>query len=51
VNTERRENLDTEFELIDLLDYSLPHPDGPSPPNMGQYQNPHAGLGRHHRPD
>jgi NAD(P)H-dependent FMN reductase len=33
---------DAEFELIDLLDYPLPHLDEPLPPNMGQYQNPHT---------
>jgi len=42
VSTERRENLDAEFELIDLLDYSRLHPDGPLPRNMGQYLNPHT---------
>jgi NAD(P)H-dependent FMN reductase len=33
---------DAEFELIDLLDYPLPHLDEPLPPSMGQYQNPHT---------
>ncbi len=33
---------DAEFELIDLLDYPLPHLDEPLPPNMGQYQNLHT---------
>jgi NAD(P)H-dependent FMN reductase len=33
---------DASFELIDLLDYPLPHLDEPLPPNMGQYQNPHS---------
>jgi NAD(P)H-dependent FMN reductase len=42
VRTEQRESLDGEFELIDLLDYSLPHLDEPLPPNMGQYWNPHT---------
>jgi NAD(P)H-dependent FMN reductase len=36
----RRE--DAEFELIDLVDYPLPHLDEPLPPMMGQYQNPHT---------
>jgi NAD(P)H-dependent FMN reductase len=42
VSTEQRENLDGEFELIDLLDYSLPQLDEPLAPNLGQYQNPHT---------
>src|SRR3954467_7469405 len=33
---------DAEVELIDLLDYPLPHLDEPLPPSMGQYQNPHT---------
>ena len=33
---------DATFELIDLLDYPLPHLDVPLPPSMGQYQNPHT---------
>ena len=33
---------DADFELIDLLDYPLPHLDEPLPPNMGQYQNAHT---------
>jgi NAD(P)H-dependent FMN reductase len=37
-----RQRTDAEFELIDLLDYPLPHLDEPLPPNMGQYQNPHT---------
>jgi NAD(P)H-dependent FMN reductase len=42
VSTEQRENLDGEFELIDLLDYSLPHLDESLPRNSGQYQHPHT---------
>src|SRR3954447_9980954 len=33
---------DAEFELIDLLDYPLPHMDEPLPPSLGQYQNDHT---------
>lgn len=33
---------DAEFELVDLLDYPLPHMDEPLPPSLGQYQNDHT---------
>ncbi|SEG93246.1 NAD(P)H-dependent FMN reductase [Actinacidiphila yanglinensis] len=33
---------DAEFELIDLLDYKLPHLDEMLPPSMGQYAQPHT---------
>ena len=33
---------DAEFELVDLIDYPLPHLDEPLPPSMGQYQNAHT---------
>ncbi|MFC9315403.1 NADPH-dependent FMN reductase [Streptomyces nigra] len=33
---------DAEFELIDLLDYKLPHLDEQLPPSMGQYSQPHT---------
>jgi NAD(P)H-dependent FMN reductase len=33
---------DAEFELVDLLDFPLPHLDEPLPPSMGQYQNAHT---------
>lgn len=33
---------DAEFELIDLLDYPLPHLDEPLSPSFGQYQNDHT---------
>jgi NAD(P)H-dependent FMN reductase len=33
---------DAEFDLIDLIDYPLPHLDEPMPPSMGQYQNQHT---------
>ncbi|MET7438880.1 NADPH-dependent FMN reductase [Streptomyces sp. NPDC004082] len=33
---------DAEFELVDLLDYKLPHLDEALPPSMGQYSQPHT---------
>ena len=33
---------DADYELVDLLDFSLPHLDEPIPPSMGQYQNEHT---------
>ncbi|CAG6399085.1 NAD(P)H-dependent oxidoreductase [Streptomyces cocklensis] len=33
---------DAEFELVDLLDYKLPHLDEVMPPMMGQYAQPHT---------
>jgi NAD(P)H-dependent FMN reductase len=33
---------DAEFELVDLLDYKLPHLDEGLPPSMGQYSQPHT---------
>ncbi|MFJ2198695.1 NADPH-dependent FMN reductase [Streptomyces violaceusniger] len=33
---------DTEFELVDLRDYPLPHLDEPLPPTMGQYKGEHT---------
>src|SRR3954454_15486719 len=33
---------DAEFELVDLLDYKLPHLDEAVPPSMGQYANEHT---------
>ena len=30
------------YELVDLVDYPLPHLDEPLPPAMGQYQNEHT---------
>jgi NAD(P)H-dependent FMN reductase len=33
---------DAEFELVDLLDYPLPHLDEPLPPSLGQYANEHT---------
>ena len=33
---------DAEFELVDLLDYPLPHLDEAMPASMGQYSRPHT---------
>jgi NAD(P)H-dependent FMN reductase len=33
---------DAEFELVDLLDYQLPHLDEAIPPAAGQYTQPHT---------
>ena len=33
---------DAEFELIDLLDFKLPHLDEAIPPSMAQYTQPHT---------
>ncbi|MET0418019.1 MAG: NAD(P)H-dependent oxidoreductase [Actinoplanes sp.] len=33
---------DAEFELVDLLDYQLPHLDEAIPASMGQYSQPHT---------
>ncbi|PWR11372.1 NADPH-dependent FMN reductase [Micromonospora acroterricola] len=37
-----KQRSDAEFELIDLLDYKLPHLDEAYPPAMGQYTQPHT---------
>ena len=37
-----QERTDAEFELIDLLEYPLPHLDEPLPASMGRYQNAHT---------
>ncbi|MFY1672991.1 NADPH-dependent FMN reductase [Plantactinospora sp. WMMB334] len=37
-----RQRGDAEYELVDLLDYKLPHLDEAIPPSMGQYANPHT---------
>jgi NAD(P)H-dependent FMN reductase len=36
------ERTDAEFELVDLLDYKLPHLDEAMPPSLGQYSHPHT---------
>lgn len=33
---------DAHFELVDLLDYQLPHLDEAMPPSLGQYSRPHT---------
>jgi NAD(P)H-dependent FMN reductase len=33
---------DAEFELVDLLDFDLPHLDEAAPPSFGQYSKPHT---------
>lgn len=33
---------DAQIEILDLLDYPLPHFDEPLPPSFGQYQNAHT---------
>jgi NAD(P)H-dependent FMN reductase len=33
---------DAEYELVDLLDYKLPHLDEALPPSLGQYTQPHT---------
>jgi NAD(P)H-dependent FMN reductase len=37
-----KQRSDAEFELVDLLDYKLPHLDEAMPPAMGQYTQPHT---------
>jgi NAD(P)H-dependent FMN reductase len=37
-----RQRFDAEFELVDLLDFKLPHLDEVYPPAMGRYQEPHT---------
>src|SRR3954449_11762699 len=37
-----RQRDDAEFDLIDLLDYRLPHLDEAIPPSLGQYTQPHT---------
>ncbi|KAB1946322.1 NAD(P)H-dependent oxidoreductase [Micromonospora sp. ALFpr18c] len=37
-----KQRSDAEYELIDLLDYELPHLDEAYPPAMGQYTKPHT---------
>ena len=36
------ERTDAQFELVDLLDYPLPHLDEALPPALGQYSQPHT---------
>jgi NAD(P)H-dependent FMN reductase len=37
-----RKRHDAEFELVDLLDYQLPHLDEAIPPSLGQYAHEHT---------
>ena len=37
-----KQRSDAEFELVDLLDYKLPHLDEAMPPARGQYTQPHT---------
>src|SRR5262245_38676391 len=37
-----KQRTDAQFELIDLLDFNLPHLDEAVPPSMGQYSQPHT---------
>jgi NAD(P)H-dependent FMN reductase len=37
-----RQRTDAEFELVDLLDYKLPHLDEEIPPAAGRYSQPHT---------
>jgi NAD(P)H-dependent FMN reductase len=37
-----KQRADASFELIDLIDYPLPHLDEPVPPSMGQYTKDHT---------
>jgi NAD(P)H-dependent FMN reductase len=37
-----KQRTDAEFELVDLLDYKLPHLDEAMPPAFGQYTQPHT---------
>jgi NAD(P)H-dependent FMN reductase len=37
-----KQRSDAEYELVDLLDYNLPHLDEAMPPSMGQYSQPHT---------
>jgi NAD(P)H-dependent FMN reductase len=36
--------VDARYELVDLLDYPLPHLDEPLPPSMGQYAQEHTKM-------
>jgi NAD(P)H-dependent FMN reductase len=42
VMKQTQQRSDAEFELVDLVDYPLPHLDEPLPPSMGNYQNAHT---------
>ncbi|MBQ1028360.1 NADPH-dependent FMN reductase [Micromonospora sp. C95] len=36
------QRVDAEYELVDLLDFHLPHLDEMTPPSLGQYTQPHT---------
>src|SRR5690349_20703986 len=42
VTEQAKNRTDAQFELVDLLDYPLPHLDEALPPSLGQYQNDHT---------
>jgi NAD(P)H-dependent FMN reductase len=42
VYEQAQQRTEAEFELVDLLDYPLPHLDEPIPPSLGQYKNDHT---------
>jgi NAD(P)H-dependent FMN reductase len=37
-----KQRTDAEYELVDLVDYNLPHLDEAAPPSLGQYTQPHT---------
>jgi NAD(P)H-dependent FMN reductase len=37
-----KQRSDAEYELVDLLDYNLPHLDEALPPSLGRYSQPHT---------
>jgi NAD(P)H-dependent FMN reductase len=37
-----KQRSDADYELVDLLDYNLPHLDEAVPPSLGQYSQPHT---------
>src|SRR5712672_4589825 len=41
LETARKRN-DADYELVDIKDFELPLFDEPTPPSMGQYQQPHT---------
>lgn len=42
VVTKAKERIDATYDLIDLVDYPLPHFDEPIPPTFGQYAGEHT---------
>src|SRR5690349_14449990 len=42
VLAQAQQRTDAEFELVDLLDYKLPHLDEAIPPSAGRYTQPHT---------